>query len=209
MALAYDTAWVSLCERGRAKAGESVLILGAAGAVGFAALQLAKAYGLRVLAGVRTEAQKEVVRQAGADHVIDLSVPDLQENLRVQVRDATGGEGADIVLDPLGGDFFDAAVRAVAWRGRVVVIGFASGRIPTLKVNYVMLKNMEVSGVQVSDYRKRTPDEMAHCLHEIFRLYAEGKLQPQPALAMPLDKVKEALMSVRDRTAPARLIVTP
>jgi NADPH:quinone reductase len=209
MALAYDTAWFALCERGRAKAGETVLVLGAAGAVGLAGLQLAKAYGLRVLAAVRTREQAALVREAGADHVIDLAAPDLQENLRTQVRDATGGAGADIVLDPLGGDFFDAAVRAVAWRGRVVVIGFASGRIPTLKVNYVMLKNMEVSGVQVSDYRKKTPGEMAHCFSEIFRLYGEGKLRPPPCRSMPLAEVRQALAQVRDRKAPARLILTP
>jgi NADPH2:quinone reductase len=209
MALAYDTAWFALCERGRAKAGETVLVLGAAGAVGLAAVQLAKAYGLKVLAGVRNASQHALLRESGADHLIDLSVPDLQENLRTQVRDVTGGAGADIVLDPLGGDFFDAAVRAVAWRGRVVVIGFASGRIPTLKVNYVLLKNMEVSGVQVSDYRKRTPAEMAHCFSEIYRLYREGKLRPAPAVSMPLASVREALAQVRDRTAPARLILTP
>ncbi|MBC7600625.1 MAG: NADPH:quinone oxidoreductase family protein [Polaromonas sp.] len=209
MALAYDTAWFALCERGRAKAGESVLVLGASGAVGLAAVQLAHAYGLQVLAAVRTETQKQQVLAAGANHVIDVSVPDLHESLRERVREVTAGAGADIVLDPLGGNYFDAAVRAVAWRGRVVVIGFASGRIPTLKMNYVMLKNIEVSGVQVSDYRKRTPGEMAHCLAEIFRLHGEGKLRPAPAEAVPLSKVRQALAQVRDRSAAARLILVP
>jgi NADPH2:quinone reductase len=190
MALAYDTAWFALCERARAKPGETVLVLGAAGAVGFAGMQLAKAYGLRVLAGVRTQAQIQLVQDAGADHVIDLSAPNLIDDLRTQVHAATGGAGVDIVLDPLGGDFFDAAVRAVAWRGRVVVIGFAGGRIPRLKVNYLMLKNMEVSGLQVSDYRKKAPSEMAHCFREIFRLYEEGKLRPAAAVAMPLEQVR-------------------
>jgi len=208
MALAFDTAWFALCERGRAKAGESVLVLGASGAVGLAAVQLAKAYGLRVLAGIADRTRDGLVFDAGADHIIDLSAPDLRESLREQVHKATGGVGADIVLDQLGGDFFDAAVRAVAWRGRVVVVGFAAGRIPTLKVNYVMLKNMEVSGIQVSDYRKRAPDEMAHCISEIFRLYTEGKIRPARSVTYPLNDAPQALRALSNRSQKARIILT-
>lgn len=209
MSLGFDTAWFALCERGRAKAGETVLVLGATGAVGLAAVQLAKAYGLRVLAAVSNPAKSDAVRRAGADAVIDLSAADLRDSLRAQVHAANGGEGADIVLDPLGGDIFDAAIRAVAWRGRYVVIGFAAGRIPTLKVNYVMLKNMEVSGVQVSDYRKKAPDEMRHCIHEIFRLYEAGQLAAPPATVMPLDQVQDALRQLEARTARGRLVLVP
>ena len=208
MALAFDTAWFALCERGRAKAGETVLVLGATGAVGLAAVQLAKAYGLRVLAGIAGRTREALVLDAGADHVIDLSAPDLRDSLREQVRQATGGNGADIVLDQLGGDFFDAAVRAVAWRGRVVVVGFAAGRIPTLKMNYVLLKNMEVSGMQVSDYRKRAPGEMAHCISEIFRLYSEGKVRPIPSVTYPLSDAAKALLALSTRSHKARIILT-
>lgn len=208
MSLAFDTAWFALCERGRAKAGETVLVLGATGSVGLASIQLAKAYGLRVLAGVSGPAKQDQVLAVGADGIVDLSRPNLRDSLRDQVREQTGGAGADIVIDPLGGDIFDAAIRAVAWRGRMVVVGFASGRIPTLKVNYVMLKNMEVSGLQVSDYRKRTPDEMAHCINEIFRLYAEGRLAPGKVTLFPLERVSEALVQLRDRRASGRLVLT-
>jgi NADPH2:quinone reductase len=209
MSLGFDTAWFALCERGRAKAGETVLVLGATGAVGLAAIQLAKAYGLRVLAGVSSPSKADVVRRAGADAVVDLSTPDLRDSVRAQVHAATGGAGADIVLDPLGGDIFDAAIRAVAWRGRYVVIGFAAGRIPTLKVNYVMLKNMEVSGVQVSDYRKKAPDEMRHCIDEIFRLYEAGQLAAPRATVFPLDQLVTALRQLEDRTAQGRLVLVP
>lgn len=209
MSLGFDTAWFALCERGRAKAGETVLVLGATGAVGMAAMQLAKAYGLRVLAAVSSPDKAGAVRGLGADAIIDLSAPDLRESLRAQVHAATDGAGADIVLDPLGGDIFNAAIRAVAWRGRYVVIGFAAGGIPTLKINYVMLKNMEVSGVQVSDYRKKAPDEMRHCIQEIFRLYEAGQLTAPRATVMPLDRVREALRQLEARTARGRLVLVP
>ncbi|WP_459615185.1 NADPH:quinone oxidoreductase family protein [Bordetella sp. 2513F-2] len=209
MALAYDTAWFSLCERGRAQAGETVLVLGASGGVGLAAVQLARAYGLRVIAGVSGAAKAEAVLAAGAHDWIDLSRENLRDSLREQVHALTEGRGADIVLDPLGGDYFDAAIRAVAWCGRLVVIGFAAGRIPTLKVNYVLLKNIEVSGVQVSDYRKRTPGKMAHCMAEIFRLHGEGRLAAAPATLVPLASAAEALVALRERRAAGRQILVP
>jgi NADPH2:quinone reductase len=155
--LVYDTSWFALRERARLSDGETVLVLGASGGVGLASVQLAKAMGARVLGAIANMDKAQMVRDAGADGIIDLSAPDLHENLRAQVYAQNDGKGADIVLDMLGGDFFDAAVRALAWCGRLVVIGFAAGRIPSLKMNYVLVKNIEVSGLQVSDYRKRRP----------------------------------------------------
>jgi NADPH2:quinone reductase len=208
MALAYDTAWFALMERARAKKGETVLVLAASGSVGMAAVQLAKAYGMRVLAGVANPAKADAVRMAGADEVINLSAADLQSSVREQVWAVTGKAGVDVVLDPVGGDIFDAAIRAVAWRGRVVVIGFASGRIPTLKVNYVLLKNIEVSGLQVSDYRKRMPQEMARCISEIFRLFEAGCLRPMETSTFALEDVRTALRHVEERTAKGRVVLT-
>jgi NADPH2:quinone reductase len=209
MALAYDTAWFAICERARAKAGESLLVLGASGGVGLAAIQLGKAYGMRVLAGIANPAKQGLVREAGADAIIDLAAPDLRDSLREQVYAQTGRQGADVVLDTLGDDFFDAAIRAVAWRGRLVVIGFAAGRIPTLKVNYVLLKNMEVSGLQVSDYRKRMPDLMRQCYSEIFKLYEAGKLSAPPTTTFGLDDAQNALIALRDRQTLGRAILIP
>ena len=148
-------------------------MLGASGAVGFAAVQFAKALGARVLAGIATPDKIDLARLAGADVVIELWRPDLHDSLRAQVHAATAGEGADIILDPVGGEVFDAALRALAWRGRMVVIGFAAGQIPTIKANYLLLKNIEVSGLQVSDYKKKAPAEVARCFAELFGLYED------------------------------------
>ena len=208
IALAFDTSWFALRDRVRCQPGETVLVLGATGGVGLAAVQLAKAFGLKVLAGVASRDKEDIVRAAGADTVIDLSAPDLRESLRAQVYAETDGRGADIILDPLGGDIFDAAIRALAWRGRLVVIGFAAGRIPTIKANYLLLKNIEVSGLQVSDYRKRRPEQMAACFAEIFALYEAGKLKPAPTTTYPLEQFAAALQAVQDRTARGRIVLT-
>ena len=120
----------------------------------------------------------------------------------------TGKTGADIILDPLGGDIFDAAIRALAWRGRLVVIGFAAGRIPTIKANYLLVKNIEVSGLQVSDYRKRLPEQMAACFKEIFALYEAGKLKPAPTKTYPLEQFATALHDIEDRKARGRIVLT-
>lgn len=209
MALAYDTAWFALRERGRFKPGERVLVLGATGAVGLAAVQLAKAFGATVLAGVSGMHRAAVVREAGADAVIDLSRQPVRDSLRDQVHAVTGGAGVDIILDPLGGEFFEAALRALAWRGRLVVIGFASGEIPSVKANYLLVKNIEVSGLQVSDYRKRMPELMAACLAEVFSLYQDGRLRPAPATTYRLDDFSNALTDLRDRRTGGRIVLVP
>lgn len=207
MGVAFDTAWCALRDRARLQAGETVLVLGASGAVGVAAVQLAKAMGARVLAGIARAEKAAAVRRAGADAVIDLAAADLRNSLRAQVHRLTDERGADIVLDPLGGDMFDAALRAVAWRGRLVVIGFASGRIPTVKVNYLLLKNIEVSGLQISDYRKRRPDLMAACYAELFDWFTTGRLVPMEVETYPLERAVEAMAAVRDRRAGGRVVL--
>ena len=207
MALVFDTAWVALRERARVRKGEVVLILGASGGVGYAALQLAQTMGARPLAGIARPEKAGFVLNVGAETVIDLSVPDLPEDLRRQVYAANHGRGADVILDPLGGDIFAAAIRALAWRGRMVVVGFATGRIPTVKTNYLLLKNIEVSGLQVSDYRKRTPDIMKQCFNEIFALYEVGTIKPAPVTRFALEDYQQALTRLRDRTAQGRIVL--
>lgn len=208
MSLAYDTSWFALRERARYKEGDVVLVLGASGSVGHATVQIAKALGAKVLAAISSPEKADLVREAGADAIIDLSVDNLRDNLREQVYAANDGRGADIVIDMLGGDIFGAALRTVAWRGRVVVVGFATGEIPTIKANYLLLKNIEVSGLQVSDYRKRMPELMAECFAEIFSFYETEKIRPAPATAMPLENIVQALSMVRDRTANGRIVLT-
>jgi len=207
LSLVYDTAWFALRERARLTPGETVLALGASGGVGRAAVQLARAMGARVLAGIARPERGAVVRAAGAHAVIDLSLENLRDRLREQVYAATNGRGADIILDPLGGAVFSAALRALAWCGRLVVIGFAAGNIPTLKTNYLLLKNIEVSGLQVSDYRKRRPALVAACYSEIFAFYEQGKVHPDMATPFPLERAGEALAALRDRRLDARAVL--
>lgn len=193
MGLVYQTAHFALVERGQYKRGETVLVGGAAGGVGLAAVQIAKGLGAKVLAGVRSPEEAEVVRAAGVDAVIDLSVPDLRESIRAQVHAATGGHGADVVLDPLGADFFAGALRAMAWCGRLVVIGFAAGDIPTLKVNYLLLKNIAVSGLQWSDYRDRTPERIQQVQQDLFDLWRSGAVKPRIMRDFAFSELPEAL----------------
>jgi NADPH2:quinone reductase len=208
MALVYDTAWFALRERGRYRQGETVLVLGASGGVGLAAIQLGKALGAKVLAGVASPAKFDLAREAGADAIIELGRNDLHDGLRAQVYAETEGRGADIVIDPLGDAFFDAAIRALAWCGRMVAIGFAAGQIPTLKVNYLLVRNIEVSGLQIGDYRKRAPDKTAACFAELFRLYETGKIRALPTTTLPLERVQDGLRAVRDRTVRGRIVLT-
>lgn len=207
MALVFDTAWFSLRERGRYRAGETVLVLGASGGVGLASIQLAKALGAHVLAGVSNPDKFDLAREAGADGIIELARHDLRDSLRAQVYAATGGRGADIVIDPVGDDIFDAAIRAVAWCGRLVVIGFAAGRIPTIQANYLLVRNIEVSGLQIGDYRKRAPEKTAACFEELFRLYDAGKIEPLPTTIMPMERVGDALRAIRDRAVRGRIVL--
>jgi NADPH2:quinone reductase len=207
-AVAYDTAWFALKDRARYAPGDKVLVLGATGAVGIGAIQIAKAMGAFVMAGVSSPGKTQMVKDAGADAIVDLARADQRDSLRDQVHGLTADAGADIILDPLGGDVFDAAIRALAWRGRLVVIGFAAGRIPTIKANYLLLKNIEVSGLQVSDYRKKRPQQVEECFRELFAWFEQGKLKSPPMLAFPLEKVHEALRAVGDRRSQGRVMLT-
>lgn len=209
LSLVFDTSWFALRDRARLKAGETVLVLGATGAVGIAAIKLAKAFGARVLAAISSLKKADAVFAAGADDVIDLSKDNLKDDLRAQVYAKNGGKGADVILDMLGGDVFDAAIRALAWKGRLVIIGFAAGRIPTLKMNYVLLKNIEVSGLQVSDYRKRDMPQMRACFDEVYKLCESGAVSPADAETYPLSGYKEALIKIRDRKASSRIVLLP
>jgi NADPH2:quinone reductase len=135
MSLVYDTAWFAMFERGRLQEGETALVLGASGGVGYACVQLAKAKGARVLAGLTTLDKADLFTKDDIDGIIDLSIDNLRDGLRDQVYAVTSGEGADVIMDPLGDEIFGAALRALAWRGRLVVVGFAAGSIPSVKAN--------------------------------------------------------------------------
>lgn len=208
MGLVYQTAYFALMERGGFRKGETVLVTGAVGGVGSAAIQIIKGLGGVALAGVSGPEHAEAAHQLGADAVIDLAVPDLRESVREQVRAVTSGRGVDVLLDTLGGDVFDAALRAMAWCGRAVIIGFAAGRIPEVKVNYLLLKNIGVSGLQWSDYRDRQPEKVFAVQQELFRLYEEGALKPKIAASLPLARAGEALAGLASGQVSGKYVLT-
>lgn len=191
---AYLTAYFGLVDRGQFKAGEKVLIGGAGGAVGLAAIQIAKALGAKTVLGTyRSDADRQAILDAGADSAIDISGTDLRDSLRAQVQEATGGLGVDLVIDPIGGDFLGAALRALAWSGRLVVIGFAAGDIPSVKANYLLLKNISVIGLELSQYRQRAPERLVAAQAELFRLWRTGGLKPRVARQFRFEEIPEAL----------------
>jgi len=206
---AYQTAYFALMDLGRYQAGETVLINGASGGVGVAAVQFAKAQGAVVLAGLTTPAKAAVVLANGADHVIDLSQQDIGASLRRQVHAVTGGRGVNIVLDMLGGDVFDASLRALAWRGRGVVIGFVAGRIPVVKANYLLIKNITVSGMFLNSYRVNAPQEVRRAQQELFDLFGAGKLKPVVMECLPLARVDRAFALIAERKVEGRIILDP
>jgi NADPH2:quinone reductase len=208
LGLAYQTAWFALIDRAAFKPDEIVLVLGASGGIGVASVQLAKALGAKmVIAGVRGESNASVAMQVGVDHVIDLAVPNLHDQLREKVYALTGKHGADVVIDPVGGDANAAALRALAWCGRLVIVGFASGQIPAIKANYLLVKNIAVIGIQWSDYRERTPERVSEAQREIFELYEQGLLDPHIDGRLPLEKFADGLRALRDGKVQGKIIL--
>ena len=174
-----------------------------------ASIQVAKALGAgNVIAGVRDIENARFVKEMGADHVLDLSIKDLRNQLREQIYLLTNGRGADVVIDPVGGTASAAALRALAWGGRLIVIGFASGDIPEIKTNYLLVKNITVSGLQVSDYRDRQPDEFARAQTKLFEFYREGLINPYIGLSLPLDMYAEALGQIRVGHIRGKVVLT-
>jgi NADPH2:quinone reductase len=207
MGLVYLTAHFALVERAGLKPGEVVLVTGAAGGVGFAAVQIAKALGAVVVGAVAHKEQAAVASAGGADHVVYTDVPDLRENFRQQVFAAVGKRGVDVIIDPVGGDVFDASLRAIAWCGRLVIVGFAAGRVPEIKTGYILVKNISLIGLQASDYRDREPEKVQRAQQELFTLYERGKLKPHVMARYPLAAYRDALAAVRDGRALGKVVI--
>ncbi len=209
LGLVYQAAHFALAERAALSAGDTVLVLGASGGIGAASVQLAKALGAGlVIGGVLGDDNAAIAKAAGADHTIDLGMEGLRDGLRDAVRELTEGRGVDIVVDPVGGDANAAALRAVAWRGRMVIIGFASGEIPTLRSNYLLIKNIAVSGLSWSDYRERETAWVARVQEEIYGFWSAGKLPPLIGRTLPLAKFADALTMLKDGQAQGKIILT-
>ncbi len=199
LGLAFQTAHFALFARGRMRPGETVLVTGATGSVGIATVQLAKARGAIVVAGCTTASKAGVARDHGADHIIMLDRPDLEQSLKAEIAALTGGRGADVVVDNLGGRVFDACLRSLAWCGRIVVVGFAAGAPATLRSNYLLIKNIAAIGLHWSDYRDRTPDRVRDAQQEIFALWRQGLLASPVTDVLRLNNAALALRRIADR----------
>lgn len=203
MHVTYGTAWFSLHQRGALQPGESVLVLAAAGGVGSAAVQMAKAHGCWVLAAAGGPEKVAVCTELGADLAIDYTNDDLYE----AVKEATSGRGVDVVYDPVGGEYFDVARRLVAWEGRLLVVGFASGTIPSAPANHALVKNYSVVGVHMGGYRANAPEVLDRCYDEVYTMLADGRIEPLISERLALDELPTGLRGLADRTTTGRLVV--
>lgn len=207
MGLTYLTAHFALVERGRYAPGEIVLVNGAAGGVGLAAVQIAKALGATVVASVSSVDKAALVKSNGADHVVRTDVENLREDFRKQVQTAIGPRGVDLIIDPVGGDVFDASLRVIAWCGRLVIVGFAEGRIPELKAGYLLVKNISLLGLQWSDYRDRQPQKVREVQQALFRMYEAGAIRPHVMAAYAIEDHRAALHAVKDRKVVGKVVL--
>jgi len=200
MGLAYLTGYIALTRRGAMQPGEVVMINGASGGVGLASVSLAKALGASVvLAGLTTPSKGDAVKAAGADAIIDLTVDDLKDNLRAQVTEATGGRGIDLAFDLVGGDVFDATLRAIANEGRVVVSGFTSGTIPSVRTNYLLLKNISVVGSTINYYIKDASPLIGEAQAALSDLLLAGKITPNIMNRLTFDQYMDGIKMLEER----------
>ena len=201
--MTYGTSMHALRQRGQLQAGETLLVLGASGGVGLAAVEIGKAMGARVIAAASSAEKLAVAKAAGADELIDYS----QANLREEIKRLTGGQGVDVIYDPVGGELFEQAVRGLAWNGRLLVVGFASGSIPQLAANLVLLKGAAVLGVFWGAFAQRQPEDNAANFHQLFAWHAEGKLKPLVSQTYPLEEAGAAIEKLGQRQAVGKLVV--
>ena len=201
----YGTSYHALKDRGALAPGESLLVLGAGGGVGLAAVELGKRMGARVIAAASSAAKLDACREHGADETIDYS----REDLRERIKALTDGRGVDVVYDPVGGPFTEPAFRSLAWRGRLLVVGFANGEIPKLPLNLPLLKGASVVGVFWGDFTRREPAANRANMAELAAWLAEGKLRPHIGARYPLAEGAKAIADVRERRAVGKVLVLP
>ncbi|MCE5364154.1 NADPH:quinone oxidoreductase family protein [Pseudomonas sp. 32.2.56] len=202
--MTYGTSMHALKQRANLQPGETLLVLGASGGVGLAAVEIGKAMGAKVIAAASSAEKLEVAKAAGADELINYS----ESSLKDEVKRLTGGQGADVIYDPVGGDLFDAAIRSIAWNGRLLVVGFASGRIPELPVNLTLLKGAAVVGVFWGAFAQRQPQDNAANFQQLFAWHAAGKLKPLVSQTFPLAQAGEAINTLGQRKAVGKVVVS-
>lgn len=203
--LTYGTSYHALKDRADAKPGETLLVLGAGGGVGLAAVELGKRMGLRVIAAASSDAKREAARSRGADDVIDYTAEDFRDRLKA----LTDGRGVDIVYDPVGGDIAETALRSVGWGGRYLVVGFAAGGIPKLPINLLLLKGSALVGVFWGEFVRREPEANAANTRQLLAWLREGALDPLISQRYPLARAPDALQALLDRHAIGKLVIVP
>ena len=199
----YATSHHALMDRGELKAGETVLVLGAAGGVGTSAIQIAKQAGAKVIAAASTDEKCAFCKTLGADDTINYSTEDLRERLKA----LTGGKGPDVIYDPVGGEFTEAAFRSIAWRGRHLVVGFAAGEIPAIKINLPLIKGASLVGVFWGDFARREPAANAAMMQTLASWYAQGKIKPVIDRQMPMSDLKAAYARMGSREVMGKLVL--
>jgi NADPH2:quinone reductase len=203
LTVTYGTAYHALIERAQIKHGETLAVLGASGGVGLATVELGKLLGARVIACASSDDKLDFARRHGADETVNYAREDLRDALK-----RLGGEhGVDVIFDPVGGNYSEAALRAIAWKGRHLVVGFAAGEIPKLPLNLTLLKGCDVLGVYFGDWVRREPDRYEACMAELTRWAAAGKLSCHIYRAYPLNETAQALKALSDRQAMGKVIV--
>ena len=202
--IAYVSSHVAIRWQGRLEAGETMLVLGAAGGVGLTAVEIGKAMGARVIAAASTAEKLAVAREHGADDVIDYA----REKLTERVMDLTGGKGADVCFDPVGGDLFDAALSSLGWGGRILLVGFVGG-IPQIPANRLLVKHRSALGSALRYFRWHAPDKLRRTVDELLAWYAEGKLKPRVTHRLPLEQTVDAIRLLTDRKAYGKIVVMP
>ena len=203
--LAYGTSWHAVRDRAALQAGETMLVLGASGGVGLAAVEIGKAIGARVIAAASSDEKLAVCKQHGADALINYST----ENLRDAIKRETGGKGPDVIYDPVGGKFTEPAFRSIGWRGRYLVVGFADGEIPSLPLNLALLKGASLVGVFWGEFAKREPQQNMQGLAELMGWMREGKIKPLISKSYPLADAPQALMAMAARKVVGKIVITP
>ncbi|MEK1905194.1 MAG: NADPH:quinone oxidoreductase family protein [Pseudomonas sp.] len=202
--MTYGTSMHALKQRANLQPGETLLVLGASGGVGLAAVEIGKAMGAKVIAAASTAEKLEVARKAGADHLINYS----EQNLKEELKKLTGGQGVDVVYDPVGGDLFEEAFRSIAWNGRFLVVGFAAGGgIPALPANLPLLKGAALIGVFWGSFAQRQPQDNAANFQQLFAWHAEGKVKPLVSQTFPLSDAAGAINALGQRKAVGKVVV--
>src|SRR5437868_275327 len=202
--LTYGTSDHALRDRAALQSGETLLVLGAAGGVGLAAIEIGKALGARVIACASSDDKLAVCRGHGADAAINYA----SEDLRERVKALTEGRGVDVIYDAVGGPYTEPAFRSLAWRGRLLVVGFAAGEIPKLPLNLALLKGASVVGIFWGDFVRREPREFAASVQQLGRWYAEGRLRPHVSQTLPLERAAEAIKLLASRQAKGKIVLT-